>query len=66
MTTKKPTLTEKVIPTKSEAKDTGLETIAIGAIPIGIAMIQGGQLESGVAVAAIGMASLLIKYKKRD
>ena len=63
---KKQTLTEKVTPTKSEAKDTTLETIAIGAIPIGVGLIQAGQLESGVAVALIGIASLVVKYKKRD
>ena len=60
-----PTKIERITPTKTEAKDTTLETIAIGAIPVGIGLIQAGQLESGVATAAIGIISLVAKYKLR-
>jgi hypothetical protein len=56
---------KNAIPTKDEAKDTTLETVAIGAIPIGIGLIQAGQLEAGVLTAAIGIICLVLKYKLR-
>ena len=65
MVAKKASLKAKVIPTKFEAKETGLETIAIGAIPISIGLLQAGQLESGIAIGVIGLASLVVKYKTR-
>jgi len=50
---------------KSTTKEAGLETIAIAAIPAGIAMIQAGQLEAGIATAIIGIVVLGIKYHTR-
>jgi hypothetical protein len=63
MAAKKPTVVEQ---TKPVAKDTGLETVAIGAIPIGLGLIQAGEVVSGVAAAGIGVAALVVKYKLRD
>jgi lysozyme family protein len=52
---------------KSVAQNTGLEVIGIGALTTGLAQLQMGEemLVSGIALAAVGVAVLAIKYFKR-
>jgi len=65
MTAKKTSAVAKAIPTKSEAKDTVLETVAIAAIPVAFAALQAGEMEMGIAIGVFGMALLVLKYKLR-
>jgi len=56
---------EKVVPTKSEAKDVSLETIAMGALLSAWKYLESGQMEVGISLGVLGVVVLLLKYKVR-